>query len=145
MLYADTSALARVYLPDEPNHVELRRLLLDSGEQVVTCELARLELASAVQAAHRAGRLAGGGDVLLRIDADCGPNGSVKLLTMRPEFTFVTAHRLLLQHRLRTLDAIHLAVALDDAPALADGEEVVFVTRDAHQAAAARALGLAVR
>jgi len=47
-------------------------------------------------------------------------------------------------HTVRTLDAIHLAVALTDATALAAGEPVVLVTRDQQQAAAARAVGLPV-
>jgi hypothetical protein len=52
------------------------------------------------------------------------------------------AHTLVLEHPLRTLDAIHLAVALGDASELAAGEPVIFVTRDQVQAEAARALGL---
>lgn len=145
LLYADTSALARLYLADEPDHAALRRLLLDSDEQIVTSEVSRLELTSAVCGAERAGRIADRDEVLTRIEADCLRGGSVHLLSLRPERTFPTAQRLLLEHRLRTLDAIHLAVALEDAPAFAGSEEVVLVTRDDDQAAAARALGLAVR
>ena len=44
----------------------------------------------------------------------------------------------------RTLDAIHLAVALTDARELAAGEPVSLVTRDKAQAAAAESLGLAL-
>ena len=51
----------------------------------------------------------------------------------------------MLEHRLRTLDAMHLAVAAEEAPALADEGEVVFVTRDQDQATAAAALGLTLR
>ncbi|MGH8902138.1 MAG: hypothetical protein ACRDYA_10760 [Egibacteraceae bacterium] len=47
-------------------------------------------------------------------------------------------------HALRVLDAVHLAVALTDAVALADEEPLTFGTRDAEQATAARAHGLTV-
>jgi len=145
LFYADTSALARAYLDDEPDHATLGHLLLESGEQVVTSELSRLELASTVRSAERAGRVFDGEDLLTRIASDVSELGAIQLLKLRPERTLPAAHRLLLTHRLRTLDAIHLAVALDDARTYAGSEEVVLVTRDADQAAAARALGLAVR
>ena len=37
--YADSSALVRAYLGDEPGSASLRKLLLESGESVVTSEL----------------------------------------------------------------------------------------------------------
>lgn len=49
-----------------------------------------------------------------------------------------------MKHSLRTLDALHVAVALVQCPPIADGEEVVFVTRDHDQAVAAAAAGLTV-
>lgn len=45
-------------------------------------------------------------------------------------------------HRVGTLAAIHLAVAIEESEAL--GEPLVFVTRDGEQAVAARELGLEV-
>lgn len=63
---------------------------------------------------------------------------------MRPRRTLDTARRLVLTQRLRTLDAIHLAVALEEGRALAGDDPFVFVTRDGYQAAAAAALGLTV-
>lgn len=145
MLYADTSALARAYFRDEPDHELLRALLFEGGGRVVTSELARLELASAVQSAFRAGRLSSTSRLPARIEADLREGGLVMPIRLRPRVVLPSAHMLLVEHRLRTLDAIHLAVALGEAPALADGEEVVFVTRDTGQAAAARACGLSVR
>lgn len=145
VLYADSSALASAYLDDEPEHRALRGLLLEGDDHVVSSEVARLELASAVRGAQRAGGLSDEDELLGWIDLDCREGGPIQLLELEPRRTFATAHRLLLEHRLRTMDAIHLAVALEDARAFADGEELFFVTRDADQAAAARALGLAVR
>lgn len=145
LLYADTSALARAYLGDELDHGSLRRLLLEGDAQVVTSELSRLELASAVRSAERAGRVPNASGLLSRIGTDLSVGGSIQLLKLRPENAFASAYRLLLRFPLRTLDAIHLAVAIEDAPAVAGGAEIVLITRDVDQAAAARSLGLMVR
>jgi predicted nucleic acid-binding protein len=145
VLYADPSALARAYLADEPDHAVLRTLLLEGSDAVVTSDLTRVELASAVRAAGRAGRLRTWREVLERIDLDCGAGGPVGLIALRPTVVLEAAYLLVLEHRLRTLDAIHLAVAVEEGLAASAGEELLFVTRDADQAAAAPALGLAVR
>jgi hypothetical protein len=112
---------------------------------VVTSELARLELASAVRAAAASGRLPRWRPLLARIDEDLSERGPVQLIALRAEVIVPAAFRLILEHRVRTLDALHLAVALEDGPDIADGLEVVYVTRDAEQGAAAGALGFAVR
>ncbi|CAN5546227.1 hypothetical protein BH24ACT26_BH24ACT26_07260 [soil metagenome] len=117
---------------------------MDGDEPVVTSELARVELASAIQAAARAGRLRRPGGVLARIDADCQEAGPIALLRLRPQALVPLAYKLVLEHRLRTLDALHLAVALEECPILAGDEDIVFVTRDENQATAASAMSLAV-
>ena len=146
LLYADTSALLRAYFADEPDHTLLRATLLEGDEPVVTSELTRVEIASAVRGAAAAGRLPRWRELLDRIDADCGEDGPITLLALRSRVVLPTAHRLVLDHRLRTLDAIHLAVAVEECPQLAaDGEGVAFVTRDSEQEIAATALGFTVR
>jgi predicted nucleic acid-binding protein len=145
LLYADTSAILRAYFADEPDHDELRALLLEGSDSVVTSEIARVELASAVRAASRAARLLRWRALLARIDADCAEAGPIALLALRPAIVLPRAYRLVLDHRLRTLDALHLAVALEEGPALADGGAIEFVSRDEDQAAAAGALGFALR
>jgi uncharacterized protein len=146
LLYADTSALLGAYFADEPDHALLRATLLEGDEPVVTSELTRAEIASAVRGAAAAGRLPRWRALLDRIDADCAEDGPIALLALRPRVVLPTAHRLVLDHRLRTLDAIHLAVAVEECPELAgDGEDVAFVTRDRDQGIAATALGLTVR
>lgn len=142
--YVDTSALVRCYFPDEPDHEQLRALLLEGAEPVVTSELTRLEMASAAHAAHRAGRLPDPAALLAVVDADCGEDGPVALLRLRPDVVFGPAAELVAQYPLRNLDALHLAVARSTAAELAAGEPVVLVTRDHRQAAAAAALGMAV-
>ena len=143
--YADTSAIARAYLPDEPEHHELRRALLRADGPVVTSEVARIEVASAIMSASRSGRATGWQSVLATVEKDMGPDGPITLISLRRAVILATAYRLVLEHRLRTLDAIHLAVAIEECPGLAAGEEVAFVTRGRDQAAAAGALGLTVR
>lgn len=142
LLYADTSGLVRAYFDDEPEHEALRELLLESSEPVVTSELTRVEFASAITAAYRGGRVADAKTVLDRFDADCGTDGGITLLRLDPTSALPTARRLVIEQAVRSLDAIHLAVALTDASELAAGEQVTVVTRDDRQVAAARACGL---
>lgn len=144
LLYADTTALVRCYFTDEVDHDRLRALLLDGTDTVVTCELARVEFASAVLGAARTARIVGPEDFLARFDAESQDGGAVTLLPLRPATDLAAARTLLAQHQLRTLDAIHLAVAANVARPMAAGADFVFVTRDDQQAAAARALGLQV-
>ncbi len=112
---------------------------------MVTSELARIELASAMVSASRTGRTPDWEEVLATMEADTGPAGMIALIALRRESILPSAFRLVTEHRLRTLAAIHLAVAIEEGPRLAAREDIEFVTRDRDQAAAARALGLAVR
>lgn len=144
LIFADTSALVRAYLADEQGHAELRSLLLESGRRVAASEVARVELAGAVSSAFRARRKVELEAVLRRFDLDVGGAGRVLLLALRPDVVLPRARSIVLEHPVRTLDAIHLAVALEEAPIVAGDEPVLFVTRDARQAAAAAALGLEV-
>lgn len=142
--YTDTSALMRCYFADEPDHRELRALLLGGDAPVVTSELTRLEMVGAVHAAHRAGRLDDPDARVAVIDVDCGADGPITLLRMEPDVVFAEATRLVARYPLRSLDALHLAVARTTAAELACGEPIVLVTRDIRQGAAARELGMTV-
>jgi uncharacterized protein len=144
LLYADTSAVVRAYFADEDDHTALRKLLLRGVDPVVTSELTRVEFASAVGAAARKLRVAEPTPILDRFDLDCGEDGPLTLLRLDTKVVLPLARRLVSQQAVRTLDAIHLAVVLTDATALAAGEPVVLVTRDTQQAKAATALGLSV-
>jgi predicted nucleic acid-binding protein len=145
LLYADTSAVVGAYFADEADHVALRAMLREGDDPVVTSELARLELTSATLAGGHAGRLRRPGDVLARFDAECRPEGPIALIELEPRRVFPESQRLLAAHPLRSLDAIHLAVALIDALGLAGGTGLAFVTRDEAQWTAAQAEGLSVR
>jgi uncharacterized protein len=144
VIYVDPSALVRAYLGDEAASHELHTLLLTGPGIVLTSEISRVEMAAAIRTAGRAGRLAEWELVLRRVDADMATEGPVHPIALRSEPVIGVARQLVLDHKLRTLDAIHVAVALEDGRTLARDDELVFVTRDADQASAARALGLAV-
>jgi predicted nucleic acid-binding protein len=98
--------------------------LLEGNEAVVSSEIARLEFASAVSAAARTGRLRKYRLFLDRFDADCSNDGPIALLRLDPEEVFPLAYRLLTEHDLRTLDALHLAVASTSAATLAAPDSV---------------------
>lgn len=141
VLYADTSALARLYLTDERDSETLVTLLLESDVPVATSEVSHVELARAVVAAERGKRIASADSLLKTISRHLGT--VIGLLRLHPETVLPEARRIVLAHRIRTLDAIHLAVALElrDTQGVAD---VVFVTRDRDQAEAAKALGFSL-
>ncbi|WP_435581454.1 type II toxin-antitoxin system VapC family toxin [Amycolatopsis thermoflava] len=146
VLYADTSAVVRAFLPDEPEHEQMIELLLDNEDLVLTSELTRVEFASAMATAWNNGRIRDATLALARFDAEAGGDGALSLVPLVPQVIMPAAYRLVSDHHsLHTLDAIHLAVALHDTAGLADGEPVVMVTRDQRQADAAKAHGLEVR
>lgn len=144
LLYADTSALVRAYLMAEPGHDELRKLLIDGADAVVTSELTRVEFAGAVAAACRARRIRKPRTLLDRFDLDSSVDGSISLLHLDSPVVLPLARRLVTEYLVHTLGAIHLAVVLTDATALAAGEPVVLVTRDRKQASVATELRIPV-
>jgi predicted nucleic acid-binding protein len=143
VLYVDTSAVVGAYLADEPGHAELRKLLIDGDHRVLTSELTRLEFASAVTAAKRNGRIPDARKFLAQFDEDA--RSVLGIIPLEPRRIFAAARRLVTDnHPVRTLDAIHIAVAMHDTAVLTDGEPVAFVTRDERQADAAKANGFEV-
>lgn len=122
----------------------MRKLPIEGADPVATSELTRVEFAGAVAAARRAGKIRETKSLLNRFEVDCGVDGSINLLQLDNAVVLRLARRIVTGHAVRTLDAIHLAVALTDATTLAAGEPVVLVTRDKQQAEAAKALGLSV-
>ena len=144
MLYADASVIVSAYLADEPDHPEWKARLFDGDDPVVVSEVARVEVVSAFAAASRAGRISDGSDLIARFEADCTEGGPISLLALRPGSVTERAVQLTRAHRLRTLEAIHLAVAMEDARPLAGEDELVFATRDEAQSQAATELGFKV-
>lgn len=134
-VYWDTSALAKIYLREGASQHALR-LYAERG--VVSSALLPLELCSAATRHFAEARLQ--------------PREWQRLLRrmeqQREEWSLVTVNaevlargeQLISTHRVRSLDAIHLASAL--LLAARQTAPLVFVTADRRQAEAATALGL---
>jgi predicted nucleic acid-binding protein len=144
--FLDTSVFLRAYMEDEAGHDEAVQLLT-SGEQLIGSELLRVEAASAMRGAQRGGRAPA--DVALEIlsemESDTGAAGVVELIDFDGPRTLARALALVLDHPIRALDAVHVAVADLEGRRLADDDaELVFATHDDRQREVARAIGLAV-
>jgi len=126
--YADSSALLKLIV-DEPESGALLEYV--RGARLVSCELALTEVPRAVQR-----RLVGEPDT----PVEALLNDAEELLDELPllplEAELLTFAAALPEPALRSLDAIHLAAAIELAPLDA------FVTYDVRQAAAARLSGL---
>lgn len=141
--YVDTSALARAYLADEAEHELLRTRILESDNVIVTWSLTLVEMTSAIRAAERAGRVRDADRLVAGVALDM-VLGRVIPLVSDPHRLVDRAQDLCDRHPLRAMDAIHLAVALEDAGDAMPNADVVFLTRDMTQATAARDEGLRV-
>jgi predicted nucleic acid-binding protein len=127
LFYADSSALVKL-VRDEPESEALRAFLVDAD--VVSCELVLTEIPRAIRraAAHDPRLL----ELLI---ARAGETlDAVALLPL--DRALLLAAGALSEPALRTLDAIHIAAAIDLSPFDA------FVSYDERQAAAARLTGL---
>jgi len=142
--YSDPSAIMGVLLADAPDHDHLRRLIVDGAEPVFTSAIAITEVTSACMAAQRANRVPDGRLLISGFQMLCAGGSRIRMLTLRPDRILARACDLISTYRVYALDAIHLAVALDDVVPLAAGEPIRFLTRDRVQADAARALGFMV-
>ena len=145
VLFVDSSVLVRAYLADEDGHAAACSQVFGS-EPVIASELARVEVTRAFVAAVRGRRLTRSVSARLieRLDHDLAGVGVLRMIEFDGPPTLARARELVLEHGIRTLDAIHLAVADREGRALAGPDELIFVTRDREQARVARALGLAV-
>jgi predicted nucleic acid-binding protein len=144
--FLDTSVFFRAYMSDEGRHADAIDLLI-SGRPLVGSELLRVEAVSAMRAAERSGRVSTEGalELLSEMESDIGPGGVVKLIDFDGSPTLARALTLVLDRRIHTLAALHLAVADREGRRFAEpDEELVFATYDERQRDVARALGLAV-
>lgn len=128
LFYADASALVKL-VRDEPETAALRAFVVNAD--LVSCELVLTELPRAVRrAAAHDPRL----PLRKLIDRAYELLGAVALLPL--DGAILTAAGALAEPALRTLDAIHIAAAVDLAPVDA------FLSYDERQSAAARLAGL---
>lgn len=142
--FLDSSFLAAAYLSDERGHGPSAKLLAGS-ESLIASELVLTEVSSAIAAAQRSGRLSAGevSAKLKALEFDVGPRGRIDLLPLDGPTALARARELVLRHPVRTLDALHLAVAERQGRALG-AENTVFTTHDRRQRSVAAGLGLNV-
>ena len=142
--YLDSSLLTRAYLSDEDGHRAARELLARRDVAFVTGRFTRIEVSGALVRAVRAGRHPSREAAFVTLDSDLGPGGRVAEANPPTQDVEQAALALVREHGLRTLDALHLAVASIVLPKLADkGEPVGFASRDGDQATVAESLGFA--
>ena len=142
IIYVDSSVLVRAYLPDEDGHAAANELLV-GDDALVTSTWTLVEVTSALTRAARGGR-ANLDDLLAAFEADTAVDGPVTLL--RPDVVAVEARaiEIVREHAIRSLDALHLAVAELAALPLSSPEDCGFASRDSAQAGVAAKLGFTV-
>lgn len=142
LVYLDSSVLARAYLPAEAGHDEAVALVYGPDHLLVSCTWTVVEVTSALSRAVRAGRTGDIDTVLAMLAADTGDDGPVTLLRAEIARVEARATEIVREHALRSLEALHLAVAdLAANPLTEPGETLGFASRDDAQRTAALALG----
>jgi predicted nucleic acid-binding protein len=137
-IYIDSSALAKVYVPEPES--ELLDEFLRGRQDLIISELVITEVISAVARRKREGSLsaAQANEIRNAVLSDAG-SGSFQRLDLNPS-VHREAERMLFSTEsvpLRTLDALHIALALS-------GAATRVITFDAHMANAAALHGLHV-
>jgi predicted nucleic acid-binding protein len=141
ILFVDTSALAKRYLTEVGSHWVRSWILPAQHNQIITAEIARIEMTSVLTRLVRSGKLQM--DLAQRLQRTF-------LRHYRSQYRIIEVstriiHRastLVERHGLRTLDAIQLASAVTAQIALK--QPVVFVTADAILLSAAAVEGFGI-
>ena len=139
IIYVDSSVLVRAYLPDESGHAAANDLLLGE-DALITSTWTLVEVTSALTRAARGGR-ANLDDLLAAFETDTAIDGPVTLL--RPDAVAIEARatEIVREHAIRSLDALHLAVAELAGMPLSSPDACGFASRDHAQAEVAAKLG----
>ncbi|MEP6478222.1 MAG: type II toxin-antitoxin system VapC family toxin [Rhodoglobus sp.] len=144
IVYVDSSAVVRSYLPDEPDHDTFRELVA-GPTTTITGSWTRIEVTGSLVRAARAGRT----DVSAALEffrRETAP-GSGPLLVVDVSQADIEGRALQIVRDtgIRSMDAWHLACAAIATDALREpGEERAFATRDNAQADIARSLGFTI-
>jgi uncharacterized protein len=145
LVYLDTSALVKRYDLREPN-AETIVTLCDprAGNTLFTSSLTGPEVASALRRKEREGRMSA--PDVQRVWAVFQAHASLEYTLLAVSTPVLQeAERLILSHKLRAFDAVHLASALAVRALLPESIALQFVTADNDQAAVAKGVGLRVR
>jgi predicted nucleic acid-binding protein len=141
IIFADTSAVGSAYLGDEAHGRWVSEVILDGPDPVVISELTDVEFASLLVRAKSDNRINASemAECLAAYKEHTSDDGPIGVVPVTHD-AFSRAQQFVLQVSIRTLDALHLAAA----QLLADtnDDDVVVLTLDHRQAAAAQALGL---
>lgn len=139
--YFDTSALAKRYLAEIGSAWVRGIVRPSSGHVIMICDVTPIEMFSLLARRQRQTLLTPANTTLIQttflkhVEQDY-------LVTFIDSSILTQARHLITRHKLRTLDAIQLACALDAAASL--GEAITFVAADVDLLAAASAEGFAV-
>jgi uncharacterized protein len=138
--FVDTSALAKRYVPEVGTQWVLSWILPQTGNVIIVSELASVEMFSLLKRREREGTLLPAQSQILQ--ANFLLHHEQEFLTVPLETAVLTTARdLVTTYRLRTLDAIQLACALQAVSIL--GVAMTFISADNNLLAAARAENLA--
>lgn len=147
LVFTDSSVLVRAYMPDEVDHELAYRLVFEpaAGVSVAASVLARVEVTAAVRRAARSRRLTPDDAKALDLQVAADLGGAGPVLVVRSELSALAtrARELVRRHRLRSLDALHLAAAEIDGRRIAGTDGLLFQTMDHDQHDVAVTLGLA--
>lgn len=110
--FFDSCAIIRQYIDTETGHNKVNEIFNDDSNQIIICELAHLEFVSALKRKLNQGEITDSVFSNCRIyySRDFRDNimsGKVVLLTVDSQ-VFVDAQTLIVEHGLKSLDAIHL-------------------------------------
>ncbi len=136
MIYADTSALVPYYCP-EPNSEAAEKIIMESGLPVIS-NLTGVEMASAVSRKIREGNLSltDGNRIMAEFQSHVGQNLFL-VIPVRPLHYQIAKDWIeRFATPLRTLDALHLAVAFSNS--------LTVLTADKKLGDSARSLGVKV-
>jgi uncharacterized protein len=141
--YFDTSALVKRYDPTESGAAQVQNIL-STPQVILTSEITTPEVIATFTKKQRE-KVFNASDMQAAITAyDLHAATEYDLVQLNPAIHLET-RQLLLAHKLRANDAIHIATALVIAQSVPIAlTQLAFYTSDTEQAAAARAVGLAV-
>ena len=138
LVFVDTSALIKRYVA-EPGSLWVRSWIVPAaGNQIVIAQLAITETLATLARLRRGAQLSAAGFARLRADF-LAHTDQEYLVNQLDNRILAAANELVLRHPLRTLDALHLAAALDTASVF--GTPPLFITADRQLLAIATAEG----
>ncbi|NED97483.1 type II toxin-antitoxin system VapC family toxin [Phytoactinopolyspora alkaliphila] len=141
LVYVDSSVLVHSYLADEPGHQQARALI-EGNTVLITATFTVVEVMSTLFRARKAKRMPDIDVLIEKLYEEVSPDGPLNLTRPDPTATESSALTIVRHYAVRTLEAMHLAVAdLAARPLAEPGEEIGFATFCDAQRHAARALG----